>query len=411
MALRSWWAAHHATLLRLALVLMALAAGLRLRNEFSRLLLEPGPTGAVDLKLRLNEVQLWFAGTPVYSEFKSAAYPPATFLLLWPLLGWLPVTPARWLWAATTVPFLAWLVYLTVRESRAATLLERAWVTLLPLSMYATSATIGNGQLIVHILPPLLAGLLLLHHKRGEWPGDWLAAALILAALVKPSVSAPFFWMAVFVPGTLRPAFLIALGYLAITLFAASFQEDGVLTLFREWLARSADVRGGYANLHDWLVTLGLEELILPSSLLVLGALGVWTYRHRHGDFWLLLGVTALVARFWTYHRLYDDLLILLPMIALFRIAKSGPSDDGNEVMAGVLLVITWMAALAPARVLSFPPPWDWLFATGQTIVWTLVLIFLFIQVRREKTPTHGGVGPDGVYTALGRPVNWGLMS
>jgi hypothetical protein len=43
---------------------------------------------------------------------------------------------------------------------------------------------------------------------------------------------------------------------------------------------------------------------------------------------WLLLGVTALVARFWTYHRWYDDLLILLPMIALFRIAQQRPSAD-----------------------------------------------------------------------------------
>jgi hypothetical protein len=404
LSLRSWWTEHQIGLLRLAIVLMFVAALFRLSNEFSRLIWEPGPTGAVDLKLRLNEVQLWFAGNPVYRELESAVYPPATFLLLWPLLGWLPVTPARWLWAATTVPALGWLVYLAVRECRAATLLERTAVALLPLSMYATSATIGNGQLNLHILPPLVAGLLLLHHKRREWPGDLVAAALILAALAKPSVSAPFYWMALLVPRTLRPALLIALGYLALTLFAASFQEDGTLALFRDWLAGSLGVRGGYANLHDWLVTLGLEAAALPASLLVLAALGVWTYRHRHGDFWLLLGVTALVARFWTYHRLYDDLLILLPMIALFRLARSGPSDDGRDVTAGVLLVITWMATLAPARVLSFPPPWDWLFATGQTIVWTLVLIFLLIQVRREKTPAHGGVGWTGANTALGRP-------
>lgn len=392
LSLRSWWTEHQIGLLRLAIVLMSVAALFRLSNEFSRLLWEPGRTGAIDLKILHDLAQQWFSGRPVYSELKTATYPPASFLLLWPLLGWLPVTPARWLWAATTVPALGWLVYLVVRESGAATFLERTAVAMLPLSMYATSATIGNGQLIVHVLPPLVAGLLLLHHKRGEWPGDWLAAALILAALVKPTVSAPFFWIALFVPRTVRPALLVMLGYLGITLFAASFQETDLLTLFREWLARglAVAVRGGYANMPIWLTALGLKELVLPVSFLVLAALGLWTYRHRHGDFWLLLGVTALVARLWTHHLMYDDLLILLPMIALFRLAKSGLSNDGSDVMAGVLLALTWMAALAPARWLSFPPPWDWLFATGQTIVWTLVLIFLLIQFRREKTPAHG---------------------
>jgi len=387
MALRSWWLAHRTSLLRLAIVLMALAAIFRLGYEFSRLLWEPGRTGAIDLRHLHELVEGWFAGRPIYRDLSNAVYPPASYVILWPFLGWLQVTPARWLWAATTVPALGWLVYLTVRESRAATFLERACVALLPLSMYATAVTIGNGQLIVQLLPPLLAGLLLLHRRRRDWRVNVVAAALFLAALVKPSVSAPFFWIALFVSCTVRPALLIALGYLALTLFSASFQEDGLGTLFRDCLARSSDVRGGYANLHEWLATLGLEQANLPASLLALAALGIWTYRHRHRDLWLLLGVTALVARFFMYHRVYDDLLILLPMIALFRIAKSAQSDDGSDVVAGALLVITSMAALAPARLLLFPPPWGWLFATGQTIVWTGILIFLVVQVRREQSP------------------------
>jgi hypothetical protein len=87
------------------------------------------------------------------------------------------------------------------------------------------------------------------------------------------------------------------------------------------------------------------------------GAICCWTYCHHHRDFWLLLGVAALVARIWTYHGLYDDLLILLPALTLFRMVKRGPSADGSDMAAGVLLALTWLGALAPARLLSYPPP------------------------------------------------------
>ncbi|KPL15508.1 MAG: hypothetical protein AMJ93_16560 [Anaerolineae bacterium SM23_84] len=119
-------------------------------------------------------------------------------------------------------------------------------------------------------------------------------------------------------------------------------------------------------------------------------ALGFWTYRHRHGDFWLLLGVTALVARFWTYHRLYDDLLVLFPMVALFRIAKRGPSTDGSDVVAGMLLTITIFAMLAPARLRYAPWPWYLLFTGGHALVWITVLIFLLDRARREKRARGG---------------------
>src|SRR5262245_52331772 len=100
--LRDWWADHWTAILRAAIVLMVLAAIIRLGNEFPRLLWESGRTGAIDLKLRHEEVHRWFDGRPVYSELKST-YPPASYPILWPLLGWLAVTPARFLWAATTV--------------------------------------------------------------------------------------------------------------------------------------------------------------------------------------------------------------------------------------------------------------------------------------------------------------------
>jgi hypothetical protein len=375
---------------------MILAAPPRLEFGFSRLLGDQGPTGAIDLKLRYHEVHNWFAGTDVYQKLRNAVYPPASYAILWPFLGWSTWLSARWLWGATAVVALGWLAYLIVRESRADTLLEHIFVGLLPFSMYATSVAVGNGQPIVPLLPALVAGLVLLHGRRRGWRGDLLAAGLILMTLVSPTNSAPFFWIVVLVPQTLWPAVLVSLGYGALTLLAVSFQSDGPVSLVRHWSLRAGagvswgSVHGGYANLHSWLAALGQQTWDWPASLLVLAALGVWTCCHRHAELWILLGVAALVSRLWTYHRLYDDLLIVLPMITLFRVAKQSPSADGSGVIAGVLVAAGWVAVLSPPGLLLQSPPWNWLFEAEQTAVWAAMLIFLLNQARREKIPRRG---------------------
>lgn len=375
------------TLFWLACILMTLAALHRLGNEFGRLLWETGPTGAVDLIQRHIEIQRWFAGLPVYSELVAATYPPASLVILWPLLGWLQIPAARWLWAATTVAALGWLVILSFRASLAETAPERLFIALLPLSMYATSAAIGNGQLLVYVLPALLASLLMLHTTRASWAADVGAAILFLLALVKPSTTIPFFWL-LLLPGRPRPAILVMAGYLTLTLFALSFQGATAGTIFDGWQARVSTVvttgKWGYLNLHIWLVRLGATQLASVASLLALLSLGWWTIHYRHADIWLRMAVIAIVARLWTYHQLYDDLLMLVPMLTLFRFAKMSHPDHGSGAAASALLALAWVAALAPARILSLSPPWNWLFEAGQTVTWISILAFLFVAARRR---------------------------
>lgn len=409
--LRNWWAEHGAKVLCVALVPMALWAFLRLSHEFHRLAWWQHWLGAIDLKMRYEEVHQWFAGRPVYEELGDALYPPASYAILWPFLGWLAVEPARWLWTASVVVMLGWLASLVAREGGAETFLERTFSVLLLLSTHATSIAVGNGQLILHVLPMLITGVALLR-REGAWHRDVLAATLVVAALVSPTITAPFFWIVLFVPGRMRPGILVVLGYVLLTLLAAAFQKASLLSLSAEWLALSQHgatvgaVTGGYANLHSWLAACGLQAWNRPASLFALGTLGVWVYRHRQVDLWILLGVSAIVARTWTYHRPYDDVLMLLPMIALFRIAKRGVSADGDDVIGGVLLAASSITEFIPvSRLLAFPAPWPWLFQAGQGLVWLVVGIFLLYQASRERsvrvadsaTIGNYGVGPSGV--------------
>jgi hypothetical protein len=387
---RDWWADRQDRLLGVAASLMLVAALVWLTYQFWRLLWQSGVWGAIDLRILHGLVQDWFAGRPIYSAVRDAIHPPATYALLWPLLGWLEVAPARWLWALTTLAALGWLGCLAVRESGAETRQERAVAALMVISAYPTGAAIGNGQLIIHILPVLLTGLLLLRRYEADWRRDALAGILFLITLVKPSISAPFFWIVLFRANSLRPAWVVMIGYVALTSFAIGFHGGDLVSLLGDWHARSSAVAitpgdGNVSNLHIWLSTLGMQQWILPASLLVLAALGAWIYRYRHVELWLLVGVTAYVARFWTYHRWYDDLLILLPMIALFRLAKRAPTYRGADVLAGTLLALTILAMLAPGGLFLFPPPWNMRYVAVQVVIWLMGLIFLAEQARFEK--------------------------
>jgi hypothetical protein len=386
--LRSLWDDHGNLVFKSAVLLMTIAALIWLGYEFWRLVWQSGEMGAIDLRQRHDEIQAWFAGKPVYGKIVTAVYPPASYAILWPLMGWLTVTAARWFWAATTAIALVWTVFLCVRESGAHTPLQRTFVGLMPLSMYATGATIGNGQLLVHILPVLVAGLLLLKSEESSRHQDLLAGALVLIALVKPTITAPFFWMVLFVPARLRPAMIVSIGYVALSFFAALFQKTGLFTLLFKWSDRAAvgvewgTARGGVANQHSWLETIKLEGLEGPSSLIALIILGFWIYRYRRADIWILMGVTALVARFWTYHMWYDDLLILLPMVTLFRIANQHAPVAAADRLAGPLLAITILTLLAPGGLYLLPMPWNKLYVVLQTITWAAVFIFLLNHAR-----------------------------
>jgi len=361
-----------------------------------RLLLEGGPGGAVDLGQRFHEVSYWFAGNTVYGKIWTATYPPASYVILWPFLGWLNFTPARWLWAFTMIGALIWLIIIVIRESFSEKFLERLFLILLILSMYSTCVTIGNGQLAIHILPMMLWGLLMIHRGEKTWLMDLITSLMFLFCLVKPSITIPFFWILLCKREGLRPAIMIVVMYICLTFFAVSFQEAGFFVLMKKWLLTTKDAslnaRYGYANLHQWMNSIGLGEWITYASLSVLVLLGGWLYYNRNKDLWLLLGVTAIVSRIWTYHAQYDDILILIPMIALFRIAQQRPIHGEEDVRSGILLAISCFSVLSPSFLLTFPSPWDLLFKTGQTVVWFAILIFLVKHTT--LIPKGDGVKP-----------------
>ncbi|MFQ5936741.1 MAG: hypothetical protein ACE5LB_10055, partial [Acidiferrobacterales bacterium] len=97
-----------------------------------------------------------------------------------------------------------------------------------------------------------------------------------------------------------------------------------------------------------------------------------------------LIGVSAIVARFWVYHRAYDDMLLLLPMITLFRIAKQDTVGNGDSVVAGVLLAVTMIAMFATGLRFVLPT-WEPLLKSLQGVVHMVLLMFLLYRGWYEQ--------------------------
>jgi hypothetical protein len=163
-------------------------------------------------------------------------------------------------------------------------------MAIIPLATYGAGATIGNGQLIVHLMPALLSGLLLLREDNDNWKNDLAASFMLLLAFVKPSVAVPFFWIVLFVPGRVRPACLLVTGYLILTLLAALINQTGPVSLIQAWIkigmktATQASIKFDKASIHGLMSALGHPELNSVASLFLLSGLGIWVFLNRHKD-------------------------------------------------------------------------------------------------------------------------------
>ncbi len=406
---------------RLLVVLAWLLAGLTLAlgslwmvYKFDQLLfdnryLSSTPTWPVDLMDTHQQIQGLFRGEPVYLTSNSAVYPPATYFALWPLLGWVDEWGARVVWALTTLASLGWLSWLLIRATGETVRVRQLLLALLPFVLLASGLTIGAGQLGNHVLPPLLLSLLLLPRSGdpARWSRDLLVAALFTLALIKPTFSAPFFWLILFLPGRLRPAVLVVVLYGALTIGMSLFQAAGPFVLALQWLeVGQAGVvwgaqTGGLNNVQAGAYWLGVLEYSIEISLLILAAWGGWLFFYRRQNAWLLIGATAIVARLWIYHRNYDDMLLLLPMIAFYRLASRAGWRSPLGAISAIFFALGLFTVVIPFGSDRLPILWVNAYQVAQMVIWLVMLLFFVIRVEQARQGVQKGRPVNDQHAAL----------
>jgi hypothetical protein len=389
-------------LLYFSIAVLSLIAFTKIFDEFYRLVLLDSNNSAIDLKIIKRGIRLWFSDKAVPKELKDAMYPPASYAMLWPLIGWLKLSIARIVWTFTLIPSLVLVSYIFVKHSLARGTEESFLALIIPLSLNSVGITIGNGQLGIQALVLMIIALLMLRKKEKNIVNDILISIVTVFALIKPSVTAPFFWIFIFVYPNYRIVLYTVGIYLILTIIPFHFRGMSIFDyLFydKNALEISSMVKqtyknlvsgtiygsagGGYANLHSLFGYLGLSRLNLIASFVMLIMFGFWTLLNRKADFWLLMAVTALFSRFWMYHRAYDDILLIVPMITLFRLIKLEHISFHIRQISLVLLIITTIAMLVPARM-QIIYPFSYLFIWGHIIIWLALLFFFLYLIRRQ---------------------------
>ncbi|MCX5966639.1 MAG: hypothetical protein NTV57_03140 [Cyanobacteria bacterium] len=402
----SWLLGRPRNLWLAIIALMAFLAMAWLAYQSFRYFADPGvianrhiSPGAIDLHNRFRETRAWFLGRRVYGNlFPDAVYPPASYALFkiaFSSIRWRVVKIAWYILSLISVSVFSWQL---VRHSLAQARHERIFIGLMPFAFYATGAALGNGQLVLFVLPLLLSSLLLLAQPLLSKRHLWIGSGLMVVALIQPTIAAPFFWLLLLRPPRFRPGAYVVSAYLALSAFAISFQLHAFqrtghsvqpVRFVSQWARKAhggtvaGSVLGGYGTVHNLLAYFHLSRLNMPVSVGILLALGAWIFRNRRADLWLLLGVTSIVARVWAYHRWYDDLLLLLPLIGLFRLTRLPQYGQLLKSLAALLFVWIWMFLLAPGVLYLLPSPQ--ILIAIQVLGWLSALVFLVIVVERES--------------------------
>lgn len=381
---------HQNALALVALAALTLITFSQLTFQFPWLIWGPSSSAAVDLQFYFKWTHQWFSDINIYAGVRPEGYPPASILLLYPLTGWLDLTPTRWLWGGFTIITLLLLCLLIIRVSDAKTWRDRIWLALIVLANNGVGVTVGNGQSTIPIVLLLLLAVLLLHTRPPTWRNDLLVAACYIGGSLKPNLSAPFFWLLLILPTGIRfrPLVLAAVGYLGLTLLAAQFVSTPLWELLQDLARNSATYIGAARdpNLQYVLVKLGLTPIALPISIGIWFALGVWIWRYRKADLWILLAVTTLVVRFWSYHRAYDNLFIVIPEIALWRMIHFQTKTRGSNSVAAVLLAVNVLVTIA---IISTAPLSGWLailIQAAQGITWSVTLFYFLVITYRQNS-------------------------
>lgn len=242
------------------------------------------------------------------------------------------------------------------------------------------------------LLPAVLGGLII--SRDGDLT-PWrraAAVALLIFSSSKLPVTAPFFLILIISLKDLRTMTMVGASYVFLTFFSLSFRDINILEFASKWTNETPHVVtvGGHGNIHHFLAPLGINNMLLPSSALMLAALAVWIYKFRKTDFWVQLGVAAIIARFWTYHRLYDDLLIIIPMAAVLRLLRNGGLSVNERGAASVIFAASVVSFLIPGFFLQLPHPWGVLFQGGQMVIWLSLLAFLMYYAHAESRREPG---------------------
>ena len=357
-----------AGILACVLALGALGAAYQIKGNID-LVVGEGHGAAVDLRNRDKEQALFVRGQNPFDHME-ASQPPWGYLfglaLTWP--DWPAV---RIYFAAVNAAALAFLMWWAYREPRDATPEVRLLLAGAVLAFGGSCTATEVGQVSI-VVTALLAAALWCDRNQHQYASGLLVAL----ALIKPTISAPFA-VALLITGRYKAA-VAATAYGAVATAVAWVVTGASPLHMLQQMAASASnyVGAGTIGVIDMLAALGIvSSAQVTLTPLIVGIPAAALMAMSRHSLTLAFAVAAVWGRLWTYHKSYDDVMLVMVLLPLGVIAFSTRSRVALVAFAA-LGALAWI----PGRILGLPE-----IQMLQLIVWPAALMALIFTAREIR--------------------------
>jgi hypothetical protein len=354
-------------LLACAFGLFALGAAYQIKGNID-LVSGTSASSAIDLRNRDSEQALFADGKDPY-DYMIGSQPPWAYefgqLLTWP--EWPAVRAYFAIVNAIALAFLMWWAY---REPRQAPVEVRLLLMSAVFAFGGSCTATEVGQISI-IVTALLAGALWADRSGHAY----LCGTLVALALIKPTISAPFA-LALIVTGRFRAAATAALyGGVATGITWLVTGVEPIHMLQQMASGATQFINDGTLGMVDVGAMMGASPttlLWLPLLVAVPG-LAVMAAVRRSPS--LAFGVAALWGRLWTYHKSYDDVMMVFILIPLGVLALGARRSRPALIAFVAMGILAWL----PGQLQRLPEV-----QILQLAVWPIALALLVGLSRRR---------------------------
>ena len=357
--------------LAFALALSALGGAYQIKGN-ADLIAGQLPSSAIDLKNRDMEQAFFTAGKNPY-EFMTGSQPPWAYafgvVLTWP--EWPAVRAYFALVNVVALAFLMWWAYHLPRDATAETRL----LLMAAVGAFGGACTATEVGQVSIVVTALLAGAL--WSDRSGLP--YLCGILVALAMIKPTIAAPFA-VALLVTARYRAAIASA-GY-AVLASSITWMVTGVTPwhMLQQMAAASTTfINDGTLGLVDIASLIGMSPAATVVLPLVVALPGLALMAIVRPSLPLAFAVASVWGRLWTYHKSYDDLMLVFVLVPLGAYALG--RVPSRTAMAAFLAmgVLAWI----PGRLLALVEV-----QVLQLAIWPVALAVLLALSRQRDLVT-----------------------
>ncbi len=351
-----------------AAALLVLGAAYQIKGN-ADLIWGTDPSSAIDLRNRDIEHGYFVRGDNPFDHFE-ASQPPWGYLfglaLTWP--EWPAV---RVYFAAINAAALAFLMWWAYRQPRDATPEVRLLLAGAVLAFGGSCTATEVGQVSI-VVTALLAAALWCDRNQHQYA----SGVLVALALIKPTISVPFA-VALLITGRHRAVVAATIYGAVATAVTWAVTGASPLHMLQQMAAAAANYVGaGTVGVMDMLAAFGIvssaQVALTPVIVGIPAAALMVTSRH---SLTLAFAVAAVWGRLWTYHKSYDDVMLVLLLLPLGVVAFSTRSRVALVSFAAIG-ALAWI----PGRLLALPE-----IQMLQLLVWPVALIALFFTAREIR--------------------------